>query len=70
MYTFVAVLSACSHAGLLDEGRQLFQAMAKDYGVAPSVVHYTCMVDLVEMKDASSLGIGSTRMWICGRFIE
>ena len=45
-YSFVALLSACSHAGLVDEGRQIFCAM-KDYGVEPTVVHYTCMVDLL-----------------------
>ena len=44
--SFVALLSACSHAGLVDEGWQLFCAM-KDYGVEPTVVHYTCMVDLL-----------------------
>ena len=45
-YSFVALLSACSHAGLVDEGRQIFCAM-KDYGVEPTVVHFTCMVDLL-----------------------
>ena len=45
-YSFVALLSACSHAGLVDEGRQIFCAM-KDYGVEPTVVHYSCMVDLL-----------------------
>ena len=45
-YTFVALLSACNHAGLVDEGRQIFCAI-KDYGVEPAVVHYTCMVDLL-----------------------
>ena len=45
-YSFVALLSACSHAGLVDEGRQIFCTM-KDYGVEPTVVHYTCMVDLL-----------------------
>ena len=45
-YSFVALLSACSHAGLVDEGRQVFCAM-KDYGVEPTVVHYSCMVDLL-----------------------
>ena len=44
--SFVALLSACSHAGLVDEGRQIFCAM-KDYDVEPTVVHYTCMVDLL-----------------------
>ena len=45
-YSFVALLSACSHSGLVDEGRQIFCAM-KDYGLEPTVVHYTCMVDLL-----------------------
>ncbi|CAM6097174.1 unnamed protein product [Calypogeia fissa] len=45
--TFVAVLSACCHAGLLDDGRRLFLAMTQDYGIEPTVVHYTCMVDLL-----------------------
>ena len=45
-YSFVALLSACSHAGLVDEGRQIFCAM-KDYGVEPTVVHYSCMADLL-----------------------
>ena len=45
-YSFVALLTACSHAGLVDEGRQIFCAM-KDYGVEPTVVHYSCMVDLL-----------------------
>ena len=45
-YSFVALLSACSHAGLVDEGRQIFCAM-KDYGVEPTVVHHSCMVGLL-----------------------
>ena len=45
-YSFVALLSACSHAGFVDEGRQIFCAM-KDYGVEPTVIHYSCMVDLL-----------------------
>ncbi|CAM6129995.1 unnamed protein product [Calypogeia fissa] len=45
--SFVAVLSACCHAGLLDDGRRLFSAMTQEYGIEPTVVHYTCMVDLL-----------------------
>ncbi|XP_010529216.1 PREDICTED: pentatricopeptide repeat-containing protein At4g18840 [Tarenaya hassleriana] len=44
--TFVGVLSACSHAGLLDEGRELFGMMKRVYGIEPTVEHYGCMVDL------------------------
>ncbi|KAL0925872.1 hypothetical protein M5K25_004246 [Dendrobium thyrsiflorum] len=44
---FVQVLTACSHGGLVKEGRQFFQSMTKDFGFAPQVVHYGCMVDLL-----------------------
>ncbi|KAJ6827265.1 pentatricopeptide repeat-containing protein-like [Iris pallida] len=44
--TFVSVLSACSHAGLLDKGRYIFKCMVKDYKIEPTVEHYGCMVDL------------------------
>ncbi|CAM6118095.1 unnamed protein product [Calypogeia fissa] len=45
--TLAAVLSACCHGGLLDDGRKLFLAITQDYGIEPNVVHYTCMVDLL-----------------------
>lgn len=45
--TFVVVLYACSHSGLLDEGMRYFNGMSKDYRVAPGVEHYACMVDLL-----------------------
>ncbi|KAJ8899260.1 hypothetical protein K2173_017292 [Erythroxylum novogranatense] len=45
--TFVAVLSACSHVGLLDEGFEHFKAMTKVYGLYPLIEHYSCMVDLL-----------------------
>jgi pentatricopeptide repeat protein len=46
-YSFVALLSACSHAGLVDEGRLFFLAMAHDYGISSSMVHWSCMVDVL-----------------------
>lgn len=45
--TFIAVLSACAHGGLVAEGRELFGAMERVHGVRPSVDHYGCMVDLL-----------------------
>eukprot|EP01018_Ginkgo_biloba_P008845 Gb_31599 [translate_table: standard] len=45
--TFVGVLSACSHAGLVDEGRHYFCSMSRDYCITPSEEHYACMVDLL-----------------------
>ncbi|KAM0918143.1 hypothetical protein ACQ4PT_008788 [Festuca glaucescens] len=45
--TFVALLSACSHSGLVAEGRELFAEMLPVHGVAPAAEHYGCMVDLL-----------------------
>ncbi|KFK22255.1 hypothetical protein AALP_AAs66747U001000 [Arabis alpina] len=45
--TFVAVLLACNHAGLVDIGMEYFDSMVRDYGVEPRADHYTCMVDLL-----------------------
>ncbi|PKA51350.1 Pentatricopeptide repeat-containing protein [Apostasia shenzhenica] len=44
--TFVGLLSACTHGGLVDEGRRYFGSMSKVYGVHPEMKHYGCMVDL------------------------
>ena len=45
--TFVSVLAACSHAGLLNEGRHWYNAMRKEFGIEPGIEHYGCMVDLL-----------------------
>lgn len=45
--TFVVVLSACSHAGLVTEGRKIFDKMVKELKIEPLVEHYACMVDLL-----------------------
>ncbi|KAL5994541.1 hypothetical protein ACLOJK_024594 [Asimina triloba] len=45
--TFVSVLSACTHAGLVEEGRQRFLSMTNDYSILPMIEHYGCMVDLL-----------------------
>ncbi|KAJ7542948.1 hypothetical protein O6H91_01G084700 [Diphasiastrum complanatum] len=45
--TYVTVLSACSHSGLADEGRHIFDSMCKDHGVIPTMDHYACMIDLL-----------------------
>ncbi|XXG70432.1 hypothetical protein AAC387_Pa06g3197 [Persea americana] len=45
--TFLDLLYACSHSGLKDEGRYLFQLMKEKYGLPPRLEHYTCMVDLL-----------------------
>eukprot|EP01018_Ginkgo_biloba_P001986 Gb_13633 [translate_table: standard] len=45
--TFTGVLSACSHAGLVDEGRQYFDSMVRDHCIKPTPDHYGCLIDLL-----------------------
>lgn len=44
--TFVGVLGACVHRGLINEGKSYFTMMIEKYGITPSIQHYGCMVDL------------------------
>lgn len=44
--TFVNVLSACVHGGLVEDGEKIFSCMEREYGVSPEKEHYACMVDL------------------------
>lgn len=44
--TFVSVLYACSHAGLVEEGRKIFNSMINEHNIIPKHEHYGCMVDL------------------------
>ncbi|XP_051185465.1 pentatricopeptide repeat-containing protein At5g66520-like [Lolium perenne] len=44
--TFLGVLSACAHAGLVDDGEHYFQSMGTTYAIQKSADHYACMVDL------------------------
>ncbi|KAG7014490.1 Pentatricopeptide repeat-containing protein, partial [Cucurbita argyrosperma subsp. argyrosperma] len=45
--TYIGILSACSHAGLVEEGRSFFSHMVKVVGLQPRIEHYGCMVDLL-----------------------
>ncbi|XP_022925426.1 pentatricopeptide repeat-containing protein At3g26782, mitochondrial-like isoform X1 [Cucurbita moschata] len=45
--TFVSILAACSHAGLVAEGWDCFNAMSRDFELKPGSEHYACMVDLL-----------------------
>ncbi|KAL2898677.1 hypothetical protein RDABS01_040459 [Bienertia sinuspersici] len=46
--TYTSVLDACSHAGLVEEGLELFKQMLRNrQTTSPSMYHYTCMVDLL-----------------------
>nr|GLL39389.1 pentatricopeptide repeat-containing protein At5g66520-like [Ipomoea trifida] len=45
--TFVNVLSACSHSGLIEEGKYYFNYMTKTYGIEAGMEHYGCLVDML-----------------------
>lgn len=45
--TFVGVLSACNHRGMVSEGRKYFDTMIRDYKIEPVLEHYGCLVDLL-----------------------
>ncbi|XP_011628229.1 pentatricopeptide repeat-containing protein At3g12770 [Amborella trichopoda] len=45
--TFIGLLCACTHAGLVEEGWRFFESMKRDYGIEPRHQHYACMVDLM-----------------------
>ncbi|ONK79380.1 uncharacterized protein A4U43_C01F5770 [Asparagus officinalis] len=44
--TFACVLNACSHGGLIKQGKDLFEKMKDVYNIEPDIGHYGCMVDL------------------------
>ncbi|KAI3461092.1 hypothetical protein Pfo_017755 [Paulownia fortunei] len=45
--TFLGVLSACCHGGLVEEGRKIFSQMSSKFNISPKIKHYSCMVDLL-----------------------
>ncbi|XP_058074612.1 pentatricopeptide repeat-containing protein At3g22690-like [Magnolia sinica] len=45
--TLLAVLSACTHSGMVHEGYSYFNSMSSLYGITPRIEHYGCMVDLL-----------------------
>ncbi|GLT60988.1 hypothetical protein SLA2020_337250 [Shorea laevis] len=45
--TFVGLIYACSHVGLVDRGSDIFNSMINDYGIRPSLQHYTCLLDVL-----------------------
>ncbi|KAL2321160.1 hypothetical protein Fmac_030129 [Flemingia macrophylla] len=63
--TFVGLLSACAHSGLVDQGRWCFDVMKRVYSIEPQVHHYACMVDVLSramLFDESEILIRSMPM--------
>ncbi|XAR54532.1 hypothetical protein NMG60_11029699 [Bertholletia excelsa] len=45
--TFITILTACNHAGLVKEGQAYFNSMDEIYGIAPDLEHFSCLIDLL-----------------------
>ncbi|XP_068339033.1 pentatricopeptide repeat-containing protein At1g08070, chloroplastic-like [Pyrus communis] len=45
--TFLGLLSACSHGGLVEEGKFCFKLMQEKYKINPTIQHYGCIIDLL-----------------------
>ena len=45
--TYIGILCACSHVGLVEEGQRHFASMTEVYGIEPTIEHYGCMIDLL-----------------------
>ncbi|KAK5783202.1 pentatricopeptide repeat-containing protein At2g42920, chloroplastic [Gossypium arboreum] len=45
--SFIGVLMACNHGGMVDRARQYFSLMTEKYKIKPSIKHYSCMVDVL-----------------------
>lgn len=45
--SFISVLNACSHAGLVDKGQTYFKFMSEDPDIMPTLEHHSCLVDLL-----------------------
>ncbi|KAK9289352.1 hypothetical protein L1049_007507 [Liquidambar formosana] len=57
--TYLSLLSACSHSGLVCEGCEVIYSMKWRYGIEPDLDHYTCIVDLLgragKLKEALAI---------------
>ncbi|XP_021761619.1 pentatricopeptide repeat-containing protein At3g47530-like [Chenopodium quinoa] len=74
-----AVLYACSHRGLLDEGLLIFEKMTQEFGIHPNIHHYGCVVDIlgragsldqaydliISMKDKPDIKVWRTLLMAC-----
>ncbi|OVA12533.1 Pentatricopeptide repeat [Macleaya cordata] len=78
-YTFIGILMACSHSGLVEEGLKYFSGMQSEHKIEPKLEHYACMVDMLgraghldhaaslveEMPDEPDAGIWGSLLSAC-----
>ncbi|KAL7099165.1 hypothetical protein ACP275_09G065800 [Erythranthe tilingii] len=70
--TFLDALSACSHSGLLDKGREIFDEMSrKDSLISPKLEHYSCYIDLLARSGyiEEALGVVSCMPFEANEFV-
>ncbi|KAH7667430.1 TPR-like protein [Dioscorea alata] len=57
--SFISILSACRHGGLIAEGKKIFNSMKHEYNLEPNLEHYACVVDMLgragQLEEAWSL---------------
>ncbi|EOA29855.1 hypothetical protein CARUB_v10012948mg [Capsella rubella] len=51
---FIAIIYACSHSGLVEEGLACFEKMKTHYKIDPMIEHYACVVDLLSRSQKIS----------------
>ena len=60
--TFLSVLNACSHGGLIEEGLQFFNKMVNDYQIMPDIKHCGCLIDVLgragRLEEAEKIALG------------
>ncbi|KAI3862751.1 hypothetical protein MKW98_008591 [Papaver atlanticum] len=60
--TFLSVMNACSHGGLIEQGREFFEKMVNVYQIIPDIKHYGCMVDMFGrvgmLEEAEKMAMG------------
>ncbi|KAG7651347.1 Pentatricopeptide repeat-containing protein [Arabidopsis thaliana] len=49
--TFIALLSACSHAGRVEEGLRIFRSMFEKPETLPQLNHYACVIDMLSRAE-------------------
>ncbi|XP_023767507.1 pentatricopeptide repeat-containing protein At5g04780, mitochondrial [Lactuca sativa] len=56
--TLTAILSSCSHSGLIHQGKKIFNSIRSLYSFEPSVEHYACLVDLLSRVGCFNEAVG------------
>ncbi|KAG4979414.1 hypothetical protein JHK85_033372 [Glycine max] len=63
--TFVGILNACCHSGLVQEGLQLFKSMTSEHGVVPDQEHYTRLANLLGQARCFNESVKDLQMMDC-----